>query len=587
MNQPAHSPQVALLPSDAAKDRVHVMDGVGAFVAEQLAAWEVPGCAIAAVRGGDVVLAAGWGRRDMAADLPVTSDTLFAIGSTTKAFTVATVGALVDDSILEWERPLRDYLPDLRLHDPVVTDRVTVVDLLCHRSGLPRHDLIWVGHPARSRAELVYRMRHLPLSKDLRQAFQYCNLGYLVAGHLVEMLSDLSWEEFLRARLLTPLGMSRSNLSVEDMGADPDHATAYERRQGAVVPVPPRPVTAMAPAGAINSCAADMARWLLAQLGAGKVDGATVMSLDTVGRSHTAHVVLQEDRTFPASTRHAYGLGWMIGRYRQHRLVEHGGGIDGFLTECMLLPDDGIGVVVMTNTSSSAMAPVVAYRVLDELLGLEPLDWFSDLKARYDVAAQGMRDVRGARRCVPDAPLPRSLDAYAGEYEHPGYGTFTISLEQGALRPRLGTMDLTLAHRHYETFDLEWHELGDQSHIFPLMFASNADGDVTALTVPFEPSVEPLRFDRLPDAQALDPEVLQRLCGTYSLGTIEVVVAMKSEHVLSVAMPGGSTLELRPGRGLRFEVKGQPGITAEFELDEAGEAVRLVAQPLGIFRPRK
>jgi len=562
------------------------MESIERFVVEQLAAWEVPGCAIAAVRDGEVALATGWGRRDVEAELPVTSGTLFAIGSTTKAFTASTVGALVDDGLLEWERPVRDYLPDLRLHDLVATDRLTVVDLLSHRSGLPRHDLAWVGHPDRSRADLVRRLRYLPLSRDLRQEFQYCNLGYLAAGHLVEVLSGVTWEDYLRSRLLGPLGMGRSNLSVADLGADPDHAAGYERRRGVVVSVPPRPIAAMAPAGAINSCASDMARWLLTQLSGGQVDGQAVMSPATVARQQEPHMVLPEDRTFPASTRHAYGLGWMIGRYRDHRLAEHGGGIDGFQTECMLLPDDGIGVVVLTNTSSSAMAPVVAYRVLDELLNLEPLDWFSPFKARFDAAMAGMREARGARRVVAGAPLPRPLDAYAGDYEHPGYGTLTITAEAGTLQPRLGTMDLSLAHRHYETFDLEWHELGDQSHLFPLMFLSDPDGDITALTVPFEPSVGPLRFDRLPDAQARDPEVLRRLCGTYVMGPIEIVVAGQGDDVLTVTAPGAPPFELQPRRGLRFEVKGQPGVTAEFELDDTGAVARLVVQPLGIFLPK-
>jgi hypothetical protein len=294
-----------------------------------------------------------------------------------------------------------------------------------------------------------------------------------------------------------------------------------------------------------------------------------------------------EDRTFPVSTRHAYGLGWMIGRYREHRLAQHAGGIDGFQTECMLLPDNGIGVVVLTNTSSSAMAPVVAYRVLDELLGLEPHDWFADIKPRFDAAMAGMKEARGARRVVPGAPPPRPLDSYAGEYEHPAYGRLSISVDGDTLRPRLGTMDLSLAHRHYETFDLEWHELGDQSMLFPLMFVSDPDGDITALTVPFEPSVEPLRFDRLPDAQPRDPEVLRRLCGTYTMGPIEIVVAQQNDDTLTVTAPGAPPLELLPGRGLRFEVKGQPAITAEFELDETGTAVRLVAQPLGIFRRKE
>ena len=561
------------------------MQSIDRFVTEQLAAWEVPGCAAAAVQDGQVVLAAGWGQRDLDTKLPVTADTLFAIGSTTKAFTAATVGALVDDGLLEWERPLRDYVPEIQLHDPVVSDRLTVVDLLSHRSGLPRHEMVWLGHPSRTRAEVIRRLRFLPLSRDLRQAFQYCNLGYLAAGYAVEVLSGTPWEDYLRDRLLTPLGMRRSNLSVEAMRADPEHATAYERRQGVVVPVPQRPITALAPAGAINSCA-DLTRWLLAQLGDGQLDGQAVMSAATVARQHEPHIVLPEDRTFPASTRHAYGLGWLAGRYRGHRLLEHGGGIDGFLTECMLLPDDGIGVAVMTNTTSSVMTPVVAYRILDELLGLEPLDWFSTFKPRYDTIMAGMREARAARRVVPEAPLPRPLDAYAGEYEHPGYGTLTLTLEDGVLRPRLGTLDLSLAHRHYETFDLEWHELGDQSHIFPLMFLSDADGDITGLTVPFEPSVDPLRFDRLPDAPARDPEVLRRLTGTYAMGPVEIEVALQGDRVLTVAAPGTPPLELEPGHGLRFGVKGQPAITVEFELDDTGAVSRLVAQPLGIFLPK-
>ena len=562
------------------------MESIEGFVTEQLDAWEVPGCAVAAVQGGDVVLAAGWGRRDREADLPVTPDTLFAIGSVTKGFTAATVGALVDDGLLEWERPIRDYLPDLRLHDSAVTGRLTVVDLLSHRSGLPRHDLVWIGHPDWSRADIVRRLRYLPLSKDLRQQFQYCNLGYLAAGHLVEVLTGTSWEEQVKSRLLQPLGMSRSNLSAADLSADSDHATGYERREGVVGPVPPRPAGALAPAGAINSSASDLARWLLAQVGGGQVDGQVVLSPATVAQQHAAHMVIPEDRTFPESTRHAYGLGWMLGRYRDHRLVEHGGGIDGFITECIVLPDNGIGVAVLTNTSSSPMAPVVAYRVLDELLGLEPFDWHSLYKPRFDAVIAGGREARQARRVVTGTSLPRPLDAYAGDYEHPGYGTLGITADGDILRPRLGTMDLSLSRRHYETFDLEWHELSDQGHIFPLMFLSGPDGDITGLTLPFEPSVEPLRFDRLPDTRARDPEVLRLLCGSYAMGPIEIVVAQRGGQVLTATTPGGQVLELEPGRGLRFEVKGQPSVTAEFELDQTGAVARLVVQPLGIFLPK-
>jgi CubicO group peptidase (beta-lactamase class C family) len=556
------------------------------FIGERLATWEVPGCAVAAVKDGEVVLASGWGTRDVAADLPVTRDTLFAIGSVTKAFTAATVGALVDDGLLGWDSLVRDYLPGLRLADPVVSDRVTVADLLSHRSGMARHDLAWLAHPEWSRAEVVRRLRFLPLGADLRQEFRYCNLGYALVGHLVDVLSGIPWEEFLRARMLTPLGMHRSNLTVDDMHADPDSATGYERREDVMVPVLTRESTAAAPAGAINSSAADMARWLLAQAGGGSVDGTQVMSPGTVARQYTPHMLVPENRTFPESTRYAYGFGWMLGQYRGHRIAEHGGGVEGFVCDCAVLPDDRVGVAVLTNTwSGGAFASTVVYRLLDELLGLEPRDWSTDFKARAEAGRAGGREARAARRVVPGAPPPRPQAAYAGEYEHPGYGAFSVTADGDTLRPRFGDLDLSLSHRHYEVFDLEWHERGGGFPVMPLTFLSDPDGYVTALTVPLDPATEPIRFDRLPDAQARDPQVLRRLCGTYTMGPVSVVVGLARDTVLTVTVSGAPPMELLPGPGLRFEVRGAPGVTAEFELDEAGEVTRLIAQPVGIFLP--
>jgi CubicO group peptidase (beta-lactamase class C family) len=564
------------------------VQNVERFVNEQLAAWEVPGCAVAAVRGGQVELAGGWGLRDRAAGLPVTQDTLFAIGSTTKAFTATTIGALVDEGLLEWDRPLRDYVPDVRLHDPFASDRLTIVDLLSHRSGLPRHDFTWVGQPDRSRAELVRSLRFLPLSRDLRQDWQYCNLGYLVAGHVVEALSGVPWEDFVRARLFGPLGMRRTNLSVAEMLADDDHSAAYTRLDGVIAEVPQRPFPAMAPAGAINSSAADLARWLLAQLAGGQLDGVTVMSPATAKRQLTPHMLVPGSEELPGLTQYAYGLGWMIGRYREHKIAMHSGGIDGFQTQLIVLPDDGIGVAVLTNTSASLMHMVVACRVLDELLGAEPVDAFGFFKPRFDAMMAGMGEAKTARRIVPGAPAAHPLSVYAGEYEHPGYGTLAITFDEDTLKPSLGTMNLRLAHRHYETFDLEWHEMTDQPMVFPLTFQSGPDGDVDALTVQFESLVEPLRFNRRPDT--LNPETLRRLCGTYAMGPFEVTVAFRGDRTLTVTPPGSagsSPLDLEPAGGLRFGVKDQPAVTVEFELDEDGAVTRLIAQPLGVFLPKE
>ena len=261
------------------------MQSIERFVVDQLAAWEVPGCAVAAVQDGRVVLAAGWGQRDLDTKLPVTADTLFAIGSTTKAFTAATVGALVDDGLLDWERPLRDYVPEIQLHDPVVSDRLTVVDLLSHRSGLPRHEMAWLGHPGRSRAELVRRLRFLPLSKDLRQAFQYCNLGYLVAGYAVAVLSGTPWEDYVRHQASGPAGDDQ----VEPVGR-PD-----ERRPGSShgLRAPPgrrraraaRPVTALARPARSTRAPPTWHGGCWPSSATGRLDGRAVMSPDTVARA--------------------------------------------------------------------------------------------------------------------------------------------------------------------------------------------------------------------------------------------------------------------------------------------------------------
>jgi len=464
------------------------------FVAEQRALWEIPGCAVGVVRGPDVVLRAGFGTRTLAAGETVTPQTIFPIGSTTKSFTAAAIGALVDDGLLGWDKPLREYIPEFAMHDPVASERITVRDLLSHRSGLPRHEFVWLGHPERTRADFVRRLRHLPLSADIRQTFQYSNLGYIAVGHLIDVVSGMPWEEFVMTRLLKPLAMDRSNLSIEETKAADDVARPHEKRDGAIVEIPYRDLAHIAPAGSINSCIDDMLSYVRAHLAPGDdgpISGATATQL------HAPQITIPEDKTFPESTRFGYGLGWLIGQYRGHRIVEHNGGVDGFLTDCMMLPDDGIGVVVLTNFWS-AMGPCVAYRAFDELLGLEPIDWPSRMKGLVDAAREARAQARAQAKPAPDPRGARPLDDYAGTYEHPGYGRFAVSAGDDRLVPTFGTLDMSIRHKQYDVFELTWNELVDQDIRFPLTFLAGPDGDIVALTIPFEDAVEPIRFDRTP-----------------------------------------------------------------------------------------
>ncbi len=562
------------------------MESLVKFIEEHRADWEVPGCAVAVVKGDEVVLNQGFGLRDTKENLPVTNRTLFSIGSTTKAFTAAAVGAMVDDGLVDWRTPVRDYIPGFRLHDPVATERITVLDLLSHRSGLPRHEFTWMGNPEKTRAELVGLLQYLPLSRDIREVFQYCNLGYLTAGYLVEVVSGMTWEDYVSTRLLKALGMDETNFKVSDMKRSSDFSKAHERRDGKVVEIPYRIMHQMGPAGSINSSTTEMLAWIQVNLAGGRYEGSEVISPATVALMQSPQMVLGGgDGQFPEVSSIAYGLGWMVGGYRGHRVVQHGGGIDGFLTELMLLPDDGIGLVVLTNSTSSSLGPVISYRVLDELLGLEPLPWQERNKTQRDAALAGAQKARAAT-VRKEAPLRRPLEEYAGDYDHPGYGRFSIKVSGDKLVPEFGVLKIDLEHRHFDVFDLLWHELTDQGINFALIFQTSAEGDVVSLTVPFEATVDPIRFERQPDARGRDPQVLRGLTGTYVMGPIEVVVDLKGESVLTVAAAGQPGADLLPGRGLKFIPKGSQGQSCEFVLAEDGSVKELVIQPMGVFTPK-
>jgi CubicO group peptidase (beta-lactamase class C family) len=564
------------------------VESLKSFVEKHREIWEVPGCAVGAVKEDEIVLNEGFGLRDVGAGTPADNKTLFAIGSTTKAFTAAAVGAMVDDGLIDWDKPVRDYMPGFQLHDPVATERVTPLDLLSHRTGLPRHEFSWMASPEKSRAELVAQLKHLPLSRDIRQVFQYCNLGYLTAGYLIEVVTGMTWEEYVSTRLLKPLGMDDTNFSVGDMTRGANFSKPHERRGESVIEIPFRVIDQTGPAGSINSSTTDMINWLRVNLSKGKFGDSEVISPATVRRMQSPQMVTggfgggmdSEIKSF------AYGLGLMVGEYRGHRLIQHGGGIDGFLTEFMFAPDDGIGVVVLTNSTSSSLGPVISYRVLDELLELEPIDWQTRIKERRDQAQGGAKEARAAAK-RKNTPIPRPLDEYAGDYDHPGYGRFTISVDGDKLVPKFGTLKIELVHRHYEVFDLEWRELTEDVTIFPLTFLTSPEGDISSLTVPFEASVDPIKFDRQPDALGSDPAVLRNLTGTYVMGPIELVVELKGEDTLTVSAMGQPGQELEPTRGLRFEPKGARGAASvEFVLAEDGSVEKVVIQPTGVFTPK-
>jgi len=286
--------------------------GFDAIVNKGLEGLNVPGVAVAVIVEDEVVLAKGYGFKDLENKVPMTADTLLAIGSSSKAFTVFALGTLVDEGKLDWDKPLRNYIPWFKLYDSFASERLTPRDAVTHRSGLPRHDLSWYNNTTISREDLVRRLAYLKPTADLRAVWQYNNLMYLTAGYLVEVLTGKTWEDGVRAQVLNPLGMKRTNFAVADSQKDSDYALPYREREGKLEKIPFRSLTNMGPAGSINSSANEMSKWVLVHINGGKLKDKAIINSQTVQDMHLAHMPTGETPEIPEVTPADYGMGWSI-----------------------------------------------------------------------------------------------------------------------------------------------------------------------------------------------------------------------------------------------------------------------------------
>ena len=405
------------------------LKGFDQYVEKVMRDWKVQGMAVAIVHKNKVILSKGFGYRNVAKNLPVTEETLFAIGSCTKAFTAAGVCLLQEDGTLDLDKPIRDYMPEFKLFDDYVSQNMSPRDLLCHRSGLPRHDIMWYGSPA-TRRELFARLRYLEPSQPFRTTYQYQNLMFMTAGVLIEDVSKLSWEKFTRNRILNPLEMNSTNFSINDLQNAKDYSTGYAEPGGLVSPIPYMNIDAVGPAGSLNSNVKDMSKWLTVLINGGKYNGKKILSENTIRQLQTPAMVsptqvpLQYDESFY----NMYGLGWTITSYRGHVRVDHGGNIDGFSASTCFMPRDSIGVVVLTNMNASNLTAIVRNNVLDRMLGLTEVDWnkrLLDERTKNKEAQNKTKKEEDGNR-VKDTKPSHPLEAYAGKFEHPGYGVIEI-----------------------------------------------------------------------------------------------------------------------------------------------------------------
>ncbi len=489
---------IAVASIEAREDKKeNALNGFEDFVHSAMKEWKVPGLALSIVRDGKVLYSKGFGYRDVENRLKVTPETLFAIGSCTKAFTSVTVGLLVDEGRTDWDTPVRNFLPTFKLKDSFASERMTPRDLLCHRSGLPRHDFVWYNATA-NRKELFERLQYLEPNADFRTAYQYQNLMFMTAGYLVEQTAGIPWEEFVRDRIFGPLGMKDSNFSVEDSQKVQDYALPYLERDDEVIEIPFRNIDTIGPAGSINSNVTDMAQWILLNLNKGKFGDQQIVSEASLREIHSPQMIATKVMQFDESFYNLYGMGWLITSYRGHLLLVHQGGIDGFTALVSLMPRDNMGLVILTNLNGNPIPPIVMYRAYDRLLGLEPIPWGKRVKEIMERAkneaekAKKEQDEDRKLNTTPSHPL----EDYVGDYENPGYGILSIQKEGNSLVAVFNSISYTGTHYHYDVFEFQNEQMDESRKV---SFFTDVKGNINKLSVPLEPMVDPIVFTRAPD----------------------------------------------------------------------------------------
>lgn len=432
--------------------------------------WDAASVGLGVIKDGEVVLSKGYGFRDLESGAKATGETLYQIGSCTKAFTSALCAVFVDKGLLDWDTPVREYVPDLRFYDDYTTEHCTLRDVLSHRTGVPRHEYSWYG-TSFTRQELIRNIRYLEPNKPFRTDYQYNNYGYLVAGYVLETVSGKTYEELLEEYIFRPLGMDRTNAYIELIKADADHATPYDRPEGTgmkgiargefyVTPVEnyeKRIGAPFAAAGSINSCASDMLKWVQLHLQNGRWGDQQLISEASMKELHKPNIH-SASQTLPGEEMDpdfvSYCMAWQEECYRGVKVYSHGGNINGFSAFTCFVPALQLGVVAYTNLTMTMQHYAIGRCVIDAFLDAPETDW---MQRYYDYISGKLVSTEELYRklCgeqVQGTSPSFSLKAYEGTFERPGYGKLKIRAEDEKLHLLFLGSDVPLTHYHYDSF---------------------------------------------------------------------------------------------------------------------------------------
>ncbi|HJZ78723.1 MAG TPA: serine hydrolase [Pyrinomonadaceae bacterium] len=554
-------------------DVTQKLAGFDAFMEKTLNDWNAPGIGVGVVVGDKLVFAKGYGYRDYEKKLPLTAQTMFTIASNTKLFTAVAAGMLVEEGKLTWDRPIKQSVPTIEFYNDYLNNTITLRDMLAHRTGITRHDSIWYKSDY-STKELFERLKYLEPKESPRQIFLYNNMMYAGAGYVIELQSGKPWAQFVKERILQPLGMNSTVFSIADMLKQPDVGVPFtERRDSSELYKIPyyEEQQGVAPAGAIISNIEDMSHWLIALMNNGKYNGKQVLPPKVLQATLEPAIALPnaagQTRGWWEVLNQAYGMGRWTASYRGRLIAFHGGDLPGFHSQISYMPNEHVGVIVFVIGNHTApLYNPISYNVYERLLGMEPTPWTDrllEIRLKNKKAGMEARSKAGFGR-VPDTKPSHALADFAGEYDHPAYGTLKIGLQNNQLQFDFHKIKMPLTHFHYDRFDTADDE---ENGKWSLNFSTNPQGDIDRATISLDEGE--VTFVRRP--ARLDESAAQRIAGTYvtaSGGTFQV--AFKPGSGLYVVRLGAPDQKLIPYKGLKFRIPEFADVIIEF-VEENGQ----------------
>ncbi|WP_418502358.1 serine hydrolase [Flagellimonas sp.] len=462
--------------------KIH-LDSIEPFINQLMEDFEVTGLSIGIVRNDSIIYSKGFGTRKINENLPVDENTIFGIGSISKSFTALTLGILVDEGKINWDDRVKDYLPYFELYNPYVSEKFTIRDLLTHRSGLREISggILWY-HSTLSRKEIIKRLKYLKPVSDFREKPAYQNVMYLVAGEIVSTVTGMSWDKFLKERILDPLGMKNSTSisSVRESTKNLAYPHVWNEQYKKVF-VEQEKGDNLAPAGFIYSSANEMISYMRLLLNDGAFGKDTIVSKKTIQEIFKPQILYPIEGSPFSNEFTSYGFGWWITPKGNHKLIEHSGGIDGMAAKLFMIKDLNIGVVILTNISKEPASFLLMAKLLEQILEDKSLDFYTTVKGYRDRRVKGTPKTK--MRIIDTNPSVE-LKKLAGTYSDIMYGDIKLYLRnKNELEISFSNSPIfkgRLKHWHFDTFQIDWYDIRIPDGY--LTFNFNSNGEVLGIS---------------------------------------------------------------------------------------------------------